>query len=170
MQDRFELKNSKIISTRAFNRDDFESLVAFFKELSRESMRFGLHYDRARLERLASYPERDLILLAFDGNRIVGVAAVCGSPLLEDRGIADFIVYIHQDYQNQGLGTYLTKTILGEAKSKGYHRITLQVVAENVPGIKAYEKAGFVVEGRMKDRHFGDDELYHDVLVMGIIL
>jgi RimJ/RimL family protein N-acetyltransferase len=89
---------------------------------------------------------------------------------LEDTGIADFIVYIHQDYQNQGLGTYLTMLILEEARRKGYHRVTLQVVAENVAGIKAYEKAGFVVEGRMKDRHYGNDEAYHDVLVMGIIL
>ena len=170
MNDKIELKNGTVVSTRVFKRDDFENLVLFFRGLSRESMRFGLQYDRSRLETLVSDLKRDVILLAFDGNRMVGVAAIFGSALLEDTGIADFIVYIHQDYQNQGLGTYLTMLILEEARGKGYHRVTLQVVAENVAGIKAYEKAGFVVEGRMKDRHYGNDQAYHDVLVMGVIL
>jgi len=172
MNGEFELKNGAVISTRAFKRDDFESLVVFFEGLHGESMRFSIphYYDRARLETLTSDLERNIILLALHDDRIVGVAAIFGSSLLWLRGIGDFMTYVDQDYQNQGLGTHLTRLILEEARSKGYHRVSLEVVAENVAGIKAYEKGGFVVEGRMKDWHFGEDESYHDVLIMGIIL
>lgn len=68
------------------------------------------------------------------------------------------------------MGTFLTKTILSEARSKGFHRVTLQVVSENFSAIKAYERAGFVQEGRLKDAFMDDKGKYHDQLVMGIIL
>ena len=158
------------MSIRTFERDDFENLVIFFEDISREPLRFGLRYDRTRLEKLTTNLERDHILLAFDGTYLSGVAAVFGSSLPEDRGVAHFIVYIRQGYQNQGLGTYLTRLILQEAKRKGYHKVLLEVVAENIAGIKAYEKAGFLVEGRTKDSHFGPDGSYHDIVIMGIIL
>ena len=172
MIDTFKLKNGKLLLTRAFKRDDFENLVTFFARLRGNSMRFGIpqYYDRARLEKLTGNLERDIILLALDEDRIVGVAAIFGSHLLWLRCHGNFITYVHQDYQNQGLGTYLTRSILDEARCMGYHKVSLEVIAENIAGIKAYTKAGFVVEGRMKDDHFGDDEAYHDVVIMGIVL
>ncbi len=60
--------------------------------------------------------------------------------------------------------------IVEEAKSKGFHRITLRVVADNVPAIKAYKHVGFIEEGRLKDAFLDDHGIYHDELVMGIIL
>ena len=172
MQQRFELKNGRTVWTRAFERDDFESFVAFFEGLHGESMRFSIphYYNRARLQELTSQLGRDIILLAFHGDRIAGVAGIFGSSLLWLRGIGDFITYIHPDYQNQGLGTYLTRSSLEEARRKGYHRISLEVIEENIAGIKTYQKAGFVLEGRMKDDHFSQDEAYHDVIIMGILL
>jgi RimJ/RimL family protein N-acetyltransferase len=44
------------------------------------------------------------------------------------------------------------------------------VVADNVPAIKAYERAAFVQEGRLKDAFLDDSGKYHDQLVMGVIL
>jgi len=172
MNGKFELKDGAVVSIRAFKSDDFERLVLFFEALRGESMRLSIphYYDRVRLEKLTSDLERNIFLLGLHEDRIVGMAAIFGSSLLWLRGIGDFMTYVHQDYQNQGLGTHLTRLIIEEARSKGYHRVSLEVVAENVAGIKAYEKAGFVVEGSMKDCHFGEDESYHDVLIMGIIL
>jgi len=172
MSNDFELKSGKLLSTRAFESDDLDNLVTFFEELRGDSMRFAIpqYYDRARLERLTANLHRDLILLALDGVRIVGVAAIYGSSLPWLKGHGEFMTYIREGYQNQGLGTYLTRSILEKAKRKGYHKVTLEVVAENLSAIKAYKKAGFVVEGRLREDHFGDDESYHDVLIMGIIL
>jgi putative acetyltransferase len=46
----------------------------------------------------------------------------------------------------------------------------LEVVADNAGAIKAYERAGFLHEGRMKEAFLDDDGKYHDQLIMGIIL
>jgi len=59
---------------------------------------------------------------------------------------------------------------MDQARRRGFHRISLRVVAENAAAIRVYEKAGFKHEGTMKDAYFGDDEKYHDNLIMSIIL
>lgn len=64
----------------------------------------------------------------------------------------------------------MTKLDLEEARKRDFHRISLKVVAENIPATRVYEKAGFLHECRMKDAYFGEDEKYYDKIVMGIIL
>jgi RimJ/RimL family protein N-acetyltransferase len=110
------------------------------------------------------------MLLALDRDRVVGMVTILGPQHARLKGVGEFATYIHQDYHGKGLGTFITKTILEEAKRKGFHRVTLRVVADNIPAIKAYERAGFVQEGRLKDAFLDDDGKYHDDLVMGIIL
>jgi len=146
-------------------------MLAMFQSLSAEALRFGLPpYDRARLERWVSGLEGGILLLTFDGRNVVGVAMIYGRGHTRLRGIGEFVIYIHQDYHGKGLGTFLAKTILQEAKGKGFHRITLEVVADNTGAIKSYERAGFLHEGQMKDGFLDDDGKYHDQLIMGIIL
>jgi len=108
--------------------------------------------------------------LVLDRDKVVGVATIWASPQKRRKGIGEFATYIHQDYHGKGLGTFLTKTTLEEARRKGFHRVTLEVVAENIPAIKAYERAGFVQEGRLKEAFLDDNGKYHDQLVMGLIL
>jgi RimJ/RimL family protein N-acetyltransferase len=171
LQELFKLKDGRTVSIRNFERDDFEGLVAMFQGLSEEALQFGRPpYDRPRLERWTSDLESSILFIALDGKRVVGVTRIGGSALSGLKGIGTFITYIHQDYQNQGLGTHLTVSILEEARKKSFHRVSLEVVADNTAAIRAYEKAGFVHEGRMKDAHFGGDRKYHDTLTMGIIL
>lgn len=114
--------------------------------------------------------EGGVLLLAFEGTRVVGVAMIYGRGRTRLKGIGEFVTYIHQDYHSKGLGTFLATTILQEAKSKGFHRVTLEVVADNEGAIKAYERAGFQHEGRMKEAFLDDDGKYRDQLIMGIIL
>jgi RimJ/RimL family protein N-acetyltransferase len=171
MHGAFQLKDDRAVFLRDFEREDFESLVDMFQGLSKEALRFGLPpYDRTRLERWTTNLDRDILLVALDGKRVVGVARIIGSALSGLKGIGTFITYIHQDYQNQGLGTQLTRSILEEARKKEFHRVSLEVVAENTAAERAYEKAGFVYEGRLKDTFYGEDGKYHDMFAMGIIL
>jgi len=167
----FRLKDGRVVTVRSFRAEDFESMLAMFQSLSAEALRFGLPpYDRARLERWISGLEGGILLLAFDRSKVVGVAMIYGRGRTRFRGIGEFVTYIHQDYHSKGLGTFLAKTILQEAKGKGFHRITLEVVADNTGAIKAYERAGFLHEGLMKDGFLDDDGKYHDQLIMGTIL
>lgn len=164
------LTDGRQISVRPYEVDDFEKLLSMFASLSREALRFAMPpYDRPRLE-LWTDMKRNLLLLALDGDRVIGVATVWGSARPREKGIGAFATYIHQDYQNKGLGSEMTKLVLDLAGRRGFHRISLQVVAENTAAIRVYVKVGFRLEGRMKDSYFGDDQRYHDNLIMGIIL
>jgi len=168
--DTVTLKDGRRVSVRSYEADDFEKLLSMFACLSVEALRYGMPpYDRPRLERWTNM-ERNLLLLALDGDRVIGVVTVWSSGLPRERGIGGFATYIHQDYQNKGLGSEMTRLILDQARRKEFHRISLQVVAENAAAIRVYEKAGFKHEGTMKDTYFGDDKKYHDNLIRGTIL
>ncbi len=167
----FHLKDNRIVTVRPYKYDDFESVVSMFQQLSREALRYVLPpYDRPWLQRKVSGLDGGIMLLVLDRERLVGVAAISALSNPRRRGVGDFVTHIHQDYHGKGLGTFLTKTVLEEARRKGFHRITLQVVADNVGAIKAYERAGFLHEGRLKDAFLDEDGKYHDELVMGVIL
>jgi RimJ/RimL family protein N-acetyltransferase len=167
----FTMKDGKVVTIRPYQPVDFEAMVSMFQQSSEEALRFMLPpYDRSRLERWVSGLRDGVILLAVHESRLVGVGGVSGRAHPRYRGHCDFVTYVHQDYHGKGLGTFLTKMIVEEAKSKGFHRITLRVVVENVLAIKAYKRAGFVEEGRMKDAFLDDHGKYHDELVMGLIL
>ncbi len=47
-------------------------------------------------------------------------------------------------------------------------RIHLQAIASNVGALRAYEKAGFVVEGRLRE-HAWVRGVYEDIVLMGIL-
>lgn len=48
------------------------------------------------------------------------------------------------------------------------HRLSLRVVAYNLRAIRAYEKCGFVMEGREREAAFVDGE-WHDDVMMGML-
>lgn len=47
-------------------------------------------------------------------------------------------------YQNQGIGTYLVKFVLGVLKSQGYDGVRILVGTQNTNAIQLYSKFGFV--------------------------
>ena len=55
------------------------------------------------------------------------------------------------------------------AKKEGVHRISAHVVADNKAVVHSYQKLGFTHEGILRDSYFGQDERYHDELVMGYV-
>ena len=167
----FRLKNGRHIIIREFEPADLDGMVQMFQAMSKEALQFGLPpYDRPRLERWVAGLGGGVLLVAFDKAVVVGVAMVFGRAHARFKGIGEFVIYLHQDYHNQGLGTFLAETIVEEVRRKGFHRIGLEVVADNLPAIRAYEKAGFVPEGRLRHAFYGEDGTYRDQLVMGCIL
>lgn len=78
---------------------------------------------------------------------------------------------MHDDYQNLGLGTTMTRHLIEIARAKGLKKISLTVVTENRRAIRVYEKCGFKVEGRLEKDHYnyvtGD---YGDDYIMALLL
>ena len=127
-------------------------------------------YDRARIERWTSNPTNSIILIARLEETVVGHLQVFQFPFDRRKGVAELFIYIHQDFQNAGLGTAMMMRAIELAKDQGLHRFGLTVVADNHRAIKVYEKVGFKKEGTARDTFYGDDERYHDEVQMGITL
>lgn len=71
--------------------------------------------------------------------------------------------------RDRGLGSAATRMIVDHGfSSLGLHRISLGVYDFNPRAHRAYEKAGFVVEGRQRDP-FRFDGKWHDSILMAIL-
>src|SRR3990172_7921081 len=86
-----------------------------------------------------------------------------------NRGAELGIVIGDKAYWNKGYGTEAMRLLLHHGfTTLNLHRICLRVYEENMRAIRAYEKAGFVHEGRMRQAEFRDDK-YLDVLLMSVL-
>jgi UDP-4-amino-4,6-dideoxy-N-acetyl-beta-L-altrosamine N-acetyltransferase len=70
---------------------------------------------------------------------------------------------------NQGYGRETMRLMLKHGfETLNLHRIYLRVFEHNMRGIKAYEHAGFMHEGRMRQAQFQNGR-YYDVLFMSVL-
>nr|WP_066051492.1 GNAT family protein [Robertmurraya korlensis] len=73
------------------------------------------------------------------------------------------------NYQNKGFGSEALELILRYAFHElNLHRVGLDVIGYNGRAIRAYEKAGFVEEGRLRSAIYRDGN-YSDRIIMGIL-
>jgi ribosomal protein S18 acetylase RimI-like enzyme len=71
----------------------------------------------------------------------------------------------------QGAGSRMMPEVLAKVKEMGFTRIELTVGTENARAIRLYERAGFEIEGRLKNYSFLKSEnRYIDEYVMGLII
>jgi RimJ/RimL family protein N-acetyltransferase len=75
-------------------------------------------------------------------------------------------IALGREYIGRGYGTDATRVIVGYGfRELGLHRIQLSVAAFNPAGIRAYQKAGFVEEGRQRESVLHDGRWYDEVLM-----
>jgi putative acetyltransferase len=165
------LRDNRAVVLRALLVEDSEKLFEMYSSLSEETLRWAMPpYTREIIDRWMNNLPHCITLVAVYGDRIVGHATVFKSPHPRRKGVADFGIYIHQDFQNVGLGTAMVSKLLESAKKERLHRLELGVIAENTRAVRLYKKFGFEVEGVSKDWYFGGDGKYHDFVAMGLIL
>ncbi len=135
-------------------------------------MRWALPpYTRERLESgWLSNLQNLIILVALHENRVVGHAQIFKFPNPRRKGVGDLLIYLHQNFHNQGLGSAMLAELIKLAKAEGLQRLGLHVVADNKPAVRLYENFGFKTEGVLKGSYFGEDGRYHDELAMGLML
>jgi RimJ/RimL family protein N-acetyltransferase len=86
-----------------------------------------------------------------------------------DRNAEIGIFIGEKDYWNRGYGREVMKLMLRHAfNTLNLHRIYLRVFEHNLRGIRAYEHAGFVQEGRLRHDIFRDGQ-YHDVFIFSVL-
>ena len=103
-----------------------------------------------------------------DGDRIIGGIGLDG--LCWTHGDAFVGIGLgEREYWGKGYGTDAMKIILRYAFTElNLRRITLDVFEYNQRGVRSYEKAGFVVEGRARGMILREGRRW-DVIFMGIL-
>lgn len=107
-------------------------------------------------------------IVELPSERLVGFTTFSG--LDPDNGSVLFHITIgERDAWNRGLGTEATSLMLGHAFERlGLHRVGLTVFEFNERAIRAYQKAGFSIEGRLREAVRRDGR-HWDEVTMGIL-
>ncbi|HEX5293343.1 MAG TPA: GNAT family protein [Streptosporangiaceae bacterium] len=75
-------------------------------------------------------------------------------------------IALGREHIGRGYGTDAVRVIVGYGfREIGLHRIQLEVAPFNPAGIRAYEKAGFTEEGRLRESVLHDGRWYDQVLL-----
>ncbi len=137
-----ELARLTRYQTRPMTREEVER---FFQArlLSPESVAYAIHERRT--------------------DRLIGVTTF--SSLDGDNGSALFHITIgERDAWGRGFGTETVELMLEHAFERlALHRVGLSVFEFNERAIRAYEKAGFVVEGRLREAILRDGRYWEEV-------
>jgi N-acetylglutamate synthase len=79
-------------------------------------------------------------LLTIESN---GLVIGCGLGVVEDTYLGLFDIVIDKKYRNQGFGKMVIDNLLKWGRNKGAEIAYLQVLTDNAPAIRMYEKLGF---------------------------
>jgi RimJ/RimL family protein N-acetyltransferase len=122
---------------------------------------------RERIARWSANQEGDLgfaIETLDDPPVLVGNIGLWGAHS-KDR-CATLGIALGREHIGRGYGTDAMRVIVGYGfREMGLHRIQLSVAPFNPAGIRAYQKAGFVEEGRHRESVLHDGRWYDEVLM-----
>ena len=126
--------------------DDYRLLTEMYQGFEPKEQSQGLP---ARLEQqregwLRYMANKGINLLAIMEGKVVGHAALFEM----EHGLRyEYLIFVHQDYQDRGVGTALTEMIKELAQEMGFDQIWLTVAAINRKAIHVYQKVGFCIVG-----------------------
>lgn len=152
---------------------DAQKLLVHLHTVGRETdnLTFGADSFNISPEREARFisrfssAEKDVMLVALDGDIVVGNAIIAHNriPRLSHR--AELSVTVLRDYWGQGIGTRLIEMLVDFSQRVGHEVITLTVRADNDRAIALYTKCGFTRVGEMKN-YFKISGVSHDAYLM----
>ena len=166
---------SSTLSIRPAGADDARAMVAYMDDLVSEGLDTiairnapGLEDQRDYIDR-ARLTERAAVLLALEGEVIVGLLDIWSGERADTRHQGRLGMSVARGWRSQGVGRRLLNAAIDHAKTwPGFCRLELECVPWNAPAIRLYESVGFKLEGRrVKGVNLrGTPE---DMLVMGLV-
>lgn len=161
---------------RAMRRDDLEALCRFNNDVEVELASGGDPPKPQSLERLqAEFDSRVAgggrddasFVIEADGNCIGHCALYSFDALSHTCELG--IVIGDKDYWGKGYGTDAVRVLLDYAfRLRNVHKVHLNVNGNNTRAQRAYQKCGFVEEGRLR-QHVWHNGQYIDLVYMGIL-
>jgi len=165
-----------VVTLRARTEDDLDVLFRLASDLDTWEERedappTALSRQRfdARLSRAAADDgTEDAVSFVIDvDGRAVGGASLFAFDSLARHAEAG--ISLLADARGRGIGTAALAQLVEFAfVRRNLRRVHLQVIASNAVAIRCYEKAGFVVEGRLR-QHAWVRGGYEDIVLMGIL-
>lgn len=111
--------------------------------------------------------EANVVFVVDVDGRAVGTASLFGIDTFARHAEAG--ISLVADARGRGIGTAaITQLVEFAFVRRHLNRVHLQAIASNAAAIRAYEKAGFVVEGRQRE-HAWVRGAYEDIVIMGIL-
>jgi acetyltransferase len=143
------LKGGATLRVRPIRPEDAAMERAFVAGLSDQSryLRFMQHLPALTPQMLARFTQvdydRELALIALDGEAIVAVARYVANP---DRESAEFAIAVADAWQGKGLAYALMRMLIRCAGRRGFKRLIGGVLAVNAPMLALATALGFVAE------------------------
>ncbi|MET9852265.1 GNAT family N-acetyltransferase [Streptomyces sp. NPDC006450] len=115
-----------------------------------------------------SYDDLLLGVEALADGKLIGLVTLHDTA--PEKGIAKLDIYLgEKEYWGRGYATDAVRTVCRYGfEDMRLHKVTLTVVTENRAARKAYEKVGFVEEGRLR-QVFRRDGRWFDMFTMGLL-
>jgi RimJ/RimL family protein N-acetyltransferase len=161
------------VRLRGVREDDLPTLARWDMDAGRSvtlTDRVAPPSEAAARERIAKRCANDSDQIGFaietldDPGVLVGDIAIFG--IRAKNRSATLGIALGRDYLGRGYGSDAMRVIVDYAfRELGLHRIQLGVAPFNPAGIRAYEKAGFVAEGRLRESVLHDGRWYDEVLM-----
>jgi RimJ/RimL family protein N-acetyltransferase len=155
------------------DKTDASALLEHIKRVGAETDNLSFSSDTfaISLEREEKFIDRfhnsknDIMLVALDGDRIVGNSVIERDKILRFSHRAELSITVLKDYWGKGIGTELMHRALDFAKSAGIELVYLETRSDNVRAIALYEKFGFVKIGEF-NKYFKIGEKYYSADIM----
>ena len=109
------------------------------------------------------------MILAKDGNKIVGMVSLSGESKARIKHRSNLGISVLKEYWHQGIGSSLLAAAIGYAIENDIEIIELEVITTNVNAIKLYEKFDFETIG-IYENYFKIDDEYYDAQLMNLYL
>jgi RimJ/RimL family protein N-acetyltransferase len=167
----------KVARLRAVERADLPRLRSWRSDPATWSLTMGFRApimeagDEAWFEDLGRRIGSDRVVFAVDD---VAAGELAGLTQITDvdrvSRTANFGMQLGPDSRGRGIGREaLSLTIAYARDALNVRKLTLEVVAYNTRAERLYERAGFELEGTLRQQYYLGG-IYHDVKIMGLFL
>jgi len=139
-------KGGASVVIRLYQNTDYPALAEMYRCFEPKEWSQGLppRLEHKREEWLRYVVEKAINLLAIMEEKVVGHAALFE---IEHARSYEYLIFVHQDYQDRGIGTALSQAMRDLAQEMEWRKIWLTVGAINLKAIHVYEKVGFCIVG-----------------------
>jgi RimJ/RimL family protein N-acetyltransferase len=151
------LRDGRRIEFRALKPDDWDELGEAVGRVSAESLRGRFFREKSRFteQEISYFVDVDfvnhvaLVATVEEGGR----PAIVGSVryIVIDPGQAEIAFGVADLYHGQGIGAGLMRHLIGIARDAGIKKLVADVLPENIPMLKVFEKSGLPMSARQED-------------------